>query len=259
MNKLTQQILEQLYNYTFPSKLGRKNIYPLTHDIETFGYVLKTGIAWRDLRTPLHWSTYYKKFKTWSDHGLFKLAHSAMIKLAEKKKLLNKDNLKTLFIDSTMIKNFKGIDLLGKNHYDRNRKGNKVTLLISTNGIPISISLTTANVHDLHQVIPTLDNSRIQFKNSALVADGAYVSKMLKTQLKSRKIKFITPYKKNQKLKNTKSELDLIKKRYLVENVFSWIQNYRRLRVRYEKNYLTYIEFYYFGLSEVIARKINNQ
>ena len=193
MNTLTQQILEKLYNYKFPSKLGRKNSYPLAHYIETFGYVLKTGIAWRDLRTPLHWSTYYKKFKTWVDSGLFRLLHSSMIKLSEQKKLLTKDKLKTLFIDSTMIKNFKGVDLLGKNHYDRNRKGNKITLIISNNGIPISISLTTANTNDQMKVIPALNSSSLKIKNATLAADGAYVSKALKVALKKRNVRFIAP------------------------------------------------------------------
>ena len=257
MNNLTQQILEKLYHSKFPSKLGRKNSQPLSHYIETFGYVLKTGIAWRDLRTPLHWSTYYKKFKTWVDYGLFQLLHMSMIKLAEQKKLLTKDQLKTLFIDSTMIKNFKGIDLVGKNHYDRNRLGNKISLVISSNGIPLSISLTTANIHDLHQVIPTINNMPIKIKSTNLVADGAYVSKSLKANLRTRKIKLISHYRKNQKLKNTKKELQMLKKRYLVENVFSWIQNYRRLKIRYEKSSLTYLQFYYFGLAEVISRKIN--
>ena len=180
-----------------------------------------------------------------------------MIKLAQQKNLLTKETLKTLFIDSTMIKNFKGIDLLGKNHYDRNRAGNKVSLIISSNGIPLSINLTTANRHDLHEVLPTINNSPITLRNINLVADGAYLSKSLKIQLKVKKIRLIAPYRKNQILKNNKTETRLLKQRYLVENVFSWIQNYRRLRTRYDKSSHTYLQFYYFGLAEVIARKLN--
>jgi len=79
MNKLTQQILTELYNSKFQTKLGRKNIFPISHYIEIFGYVLKTGIAWRDLRAPLHWSTYYKKFKIWVKSGLFQLLHNGAV------------------------------------------------------------------------------------------------------------------------------------------------------------------------------------
>ena len=156
-----------------------------------------------------------------------------------------------------MIKNCKGVDLLGKNHYDRNRLGNKISLVVSNNGIPLSISLTTANVHDIHEVIPTLDNLPFKTKKFTLIADKAYLSNNLKSVMKDRKIQLITCYKRNQKTKNTRKQIDLLQKRFIVENVFSWLQNYRRLRIRYEKNYSTFIQFYYFGLSELIARKIN--
>ena len=256
MNKITTQIIEQLYNQTF--KAGRKNSYPISHYIEVFRYVLKTGIAWRDLKYPLHWNTYYKKFISWTKAGIFYKLHSILLQLATAKKLLSKQHLQTLFIDSTMIKNFKGVDLLGKNHYDRNRKGNKITLVCSTNGIPLSISLTSANTNDQMEVIPAINKITLPIKKSTLVADGAYVSNKLKTQLKSNNIKFIYPYKKNQHLKNTQLEISLLKKRYIVENVFSWIQNLRRLRHRYDRKAETFIQFYYFGLAEVISRKIKN-
>ena len=63
MNKITLTLLEKIYLATFPPTSGSKNIYPISHYIDIFNYVLKTGIAWRDIRAPLHWSTYYKKFK----------------------------------------------------------------------------------------------------------------------------------------------------------------------------------------------------
>jgi len=256
MNKLTQQIIGQLVNKLYPSKLGRKNKFTIEHYIETLGYVLKTGIAWRDLHAPLHWTTYYKKFKLWADHGIFKTAHSIILSLAKKKEKIQKQDLKTLFIDSSMIKNFKGCDLLGKNHYDRNRLGNKITLLITSNGIPLSISLTSANSNDQTEVIPTLNNCSIPLNNTVLVADGAYVSEQLRNKLRQQKIKFIFPYKKNQHKSNNRKELTLLGKRYLVENVFSWIQNYRRVRVRYEKDSKSFIQFYYFALVELIAVKL---
>lgn len=79
-----------------------------------------------------------------------------------------------------MIKNFKGIDMVGKNHYDRNRLGNKITLVISDNAIPIGISLATANVNDQTQIFPVLHNIDVKIKKSKLIADGAYVSQSLK-------------------------------------------------------------------------------
>lgn len=110
---------------------------------------------------------------------------------------------------------------------------------MSSNGIPLGISLTSANTNDQIEVIPALNNITIETVYSNLVADGAYVSTALKKQLKKRKIKFIYPYRKNQKMQNTKLEKSLLEKRYIVENVFSWIQNFRRLRLRYDKKSAT--------------------
>ena len=101
MNKLTTQILEQLHSQTF--KLGRKNSYSVSHYIEVFSYVLKTGIAWRDLRYPLHWNTYYKKFITWAKSGISQKLHSVLVQLALTKNLINQKHLKTFYIDSTHV------------------------------------------------------------------------------------------------------------------------------------------------------------
>ena len=258
MNKITLSLLEKIYLATFPSTSGAKNTYPISHYIDIFNYVLKTGIAWRDIRAPLHWSTYYKKFKKWVDHDIFLILYKSVLSLSIQKSLLNPDNLKTLFIDSTMIKNFKGIDLLGKNHYDRHRYGNKVTIIVASNGIPISVSLATANTHDLSQVIPAINNIPIKIIRSKLIADKGYISNNIKIQLKkNNNIRFIYPYKKTQKKSNTKMELKLLKQRYIVENTFSWLQNYRRIRIRYDKQSNTFLQFYYFAMANLICKKID--
>lgn len=259
MYHITSKLLEQIYFSTFPNKSGRPLTFPITHYINVFSFVLKTGIAWRDLIVPLNWSTYYKMFNKWCKRGIFKLLHQSILSIALKNNLINSNSLKNLFIDSTMIKNFKDIDLLGKNHYDRNRLGNKITLIVSSNGIPLSISLTTANHNDTTQVIPAIQNIPIKIIRPKLIADGGYVSNSLKTTLKKTfNINFIYPYRKNQLQKNTTSQSTLLKQRYIVENVFSWIQNYRRIRIRYDKYSSTYLQFYYFAISQVIDRKLNN-
>ena len=117
MNKLVIETFEQVYQSIFSTIRGRRNKYPLKHYLETIFYVLKTGIAWRDIKANLHWSTYYKKFKIWANNGLFKLMHISILELAKQTKKLTNHHIEQLFIDSTMVKNVKGVDLLGKNHY----------------------------------------------------------------------------------------------------------------------------------------------
>ena len=79
--------------------------------------------------------------------------------------------------------------------------------LLRENGIPVSISLTSANTNDQMEVLPAVNKLKIKTVGSRLIADRGYVSNKLKLQLKKRKIKFIYHYKKNQKnkIQNLKS------------------------------------------------------
>jgi transposase len=116
--------------------------------------------------------------------------------------------------------------------------------------------MTTANNHDLSQVIPTYNNISIKIIRPKLIADKGYISNDLKLQLRDNDIQFIYPYKKTQKKSNTPTEKKILKQRYIVENVFSWLQNYRRIRIRYDKHSNTFLQFYYFAMADLICKKI---
>jgi transposase len=57
-----------------------------------------------------------------------------------------------------MIKNIKCTEFFDTNHYDRNRKGNKVSIIVTKNGIPLGMCLSTSNIHDINLVEYTLDD-----------------------------------------------------------------------------------------------------
>ena len=157
MNKYLEVLFNQLYHTIFFKQIGRPNKLEIAHYFKIWYFVLETGIHWRRVKGPLSWSTYYKKFTALADIGFFKLLHTCALKIAQKDTTLSKDHLKTLFVDATQIKNINGVVFLGKNRVDRNRKGNKLTLIIAQNGMPLAISLTTANQSDLRQLVPTIN------------------------------------------------------------------------------------------------------
>jgi hypothetical protein len=41
---------------------------------------------------------------------------------------------------------------IGSNHYDRNKNGNKITIIVTNNGIPIGLSLAPSNIYDVNLV-----------------------------------------------------------------------------------------------------------
>ena len=163
---------------------------------------------------------------------------------------------KDLFIDSTMIKNINGKDHLGKNHYDRNRKGNKLTVIVNKDGIPISIHLTTANIHDSQLIEDALNNCYIKIIKSRLIADKGYINKKLKNKLKRKTINLIYPYRNNQTEQNTTFEKNKLNGRYIVENYFCWLKKYRRIQQRYDSKIINYLNFIYLASSNLICNKL---
>ena len=81
-----------------------------------------------------------------------------------------------------MIKNIKGVDMLGKNHYNRFRNANKISVITTNNGIPLSVHIFATNIHDAKIFILTFE--KIKFKIIAsnkypkyITADKGYISK----------------------------------------------------------------------------------
>ena len=49
-----------------------------------------------------------------------------------------------------MIKNIRGVEFLDSNHYDRSRNGNKISTVVTKNGIPMRMLLSTSNIHNIN-------------------------------------------------------------------------------------------------------------
>lgn len=99
-----------------------------------------------------------------------------------------------------------------------NYYGVKLTLVVNREGIPITYHLMPANRHDSQALIKIGK----ELYNVWLIGDKGYVGKKRQDWLKGkRKILLITPYRKNQKHKNTRWEKRKLKNRKVVE----WVNN----------------------------------
>jgi hypothetical protein len=213
----------------------------------------------RELNEKLHFSTYHKKFVKWNNLNLFENIHKIIIKLLNSKNLLFINN-KDLYIDSTMTKNINGSEYIGPNHYDRNKNGNKISIVVTKTGIPIGLKLAPSNIHDINLVEDTLDNISIKIIGSRIGADKGYISNNLKKNLKKNKnIDLITCNKSNSKNNiNTLEENKFLEGRYIIENLNTWIKNYRRVRNRYEKNALNYEQLIFLSINNIILNKFKD-
>ena len=151
-----------------------------------------------------------------------------------------------LFIDSTMIKNLYGKENIGMNHYDRNKNGTKITTIVDSIGVPVTIPfITPANINDVELIEPIIDKALIISKKSlSIIADKGYINEGIKHKLyNNHKIKLIYPYRKNQHKHNTMAKKEKLLKRHIVENFYSWLKKLKRIPNRMDSLSFTYYGF----------------
>ena len=255
MINIIYQIMRLLYTVLNNNKLGRNLKSDFDSYLDKIFYVLRYGIPWRAIEcAKLHYTTYHKFYQKLVKLNIFKITYDILVENYCKK---NPDKIKTLFIDSSMIKNINGKDNTGRNHYDRNRKGNKITVLVNSIGIPISIVLSPANIHDAKLTETAINNSVIKIVKTKIISDKGYINQKVKNKLRrTANIGLIYPYRKNQEIKNTSFEKNLLRKRHIVENFFSWLKKYRRIQQRYDSKSINYLNFIYLGAINIIVKKI---
>jgi len=92
----------------------------------------------------------------------------------------------------------------------------------------------------------TLDKRLVDEQPKRLIGDRAYDSDPLDEKLAQRGILLIAPHKSNRKKPKTQDGrvLRRYRRRWKVERLFAWLQNYRRILVRYDRfleNYLAFV------------------
>jgi len=90
-----------------------------------------------------------------------------------------------------------------------------------------------------------------------LIGDNAYDSDKLDTRLRSYGIELISPHRRNRKNKTQDlRRLRRHRKRWKIERLFAWLQNFRRLVVRYERHAENFRGMLYLGCCIILLRHI---
>ena len=92
----------------------------------------------------------------------------------------------------------------------------------------------------------TLEQRLVKEKPERLIGDRAYDSDPLDEKLAEAGVLLIAPHKRNRKKPKTQDGrvLRRYRRRWKVERLFAWLQNYRRILVRYDRfleNYLAFV------------------
>lgn len=131
-------------------------------------------------------------------------------------------------------------------------------LVVDGNGVPLALTIRSAQQPEMHLALEVID--RCPKKPKRLVADRGYDWKLLRRELRARKITPYIPKRQGWKYKITHDMSNRLiywyKKRWVVERTFAWLQNYRKLTVRWERSVMTYAGLMHLALVMLVLGKV---
>lgn len=135
-------------------------------------------------------------------------------------------------------------------------KGTKLMAVADGSGIPVSIYPAPANPHEITLVEATVAERFVQATPTRLIGDRAYDSDRMDEQLAAKGIKLVSPHRANRSKPKTQDGrvLRRYRRRWKVERLFAWLQNFRRLVVRYEYHVENFLGFVQLGCMIIMLR-----
>jgi len=117
--------------------------------------------------------------------------------------------------------------------------------------------VASASLHEVTLVEATIENSFVVRIPERLICDKAYDSDGLDNYLKEQRgIEMVAPYRGKRKRPRTQDgrKLRRYKRRWKVERLFAWLQNFRRIVVRYEYHAENFLGMVQLGCSIILLR-----
>ena len=149
----------------------------------------------------------------------------------------------------------------GPSPVDRRKNGSKHHTITDANGVPLAVCVTAANKNDITQLLPLVDAipaiagkpGRPRKRPDAVQGDRGYDSNLHRRALESRRIEPILARR------YTEHGSGLGVTRWVVERTLSWLHQFRRLRVRYERRSDIHEAFLKIGCCLICSRIIENR
>ncbi len=122
-------------------------------------------------------------------------------------------------------------------------KGTKIMAIADRSGLPLSVHIESASPHEVTLVERTLEARFVVPAPQRLIGDKAYDSDPLDATLKAQGIEMIAPHRRNRRKPKTQDgrKMRRYKRRWKVERLIGWLQNYRRVLVRYERHAVNFL------------------
>jgi transposase len=136
-------------------------------------------------------------------------------------------------------------------------KGTKIMAVADRNGLPVSVCIESASPHEVTLAMSALLQMVIPNAPQNLVGDNAYDSERLDAELKFYGIELVAPHRWNRR--NTTQDRRRLKRyqrRWEIERLFAWLQNFRRVVVRYERHAENFLGMLQLASSLILLRHL---
>ncbi|MFD5562051.1 IS5 family transposase [Kitasatospora griseola] len=224
-------------------------------------FVLYTGITWQQLPLELGFGsgqTCWRRLGRWQAAGVFEALHRIL--LAE----LNAAGLidwTRACVDASHVRAKRGGEATGPSPVDRRKTGSKHHLISDGGGIPFHVITTAANVNDVTQTLALVDGippvaGRVghpRHRPDALLGDKGYDSNPNRRELCKRRILPVISRKGSRDI------IGLGKLRYVVEQTFAQLHQFKRLAVRWERRLDLHNAFVSLACALICWRRLNAQ
>jgi len=217
-------------------------------------WMLDNGAKWKDL--PRRFgakSTVHRWFTKWVRDGVFEAILRDAGQCVEER---DGFRLYECFIDGTFSKARGGGDGIG---CTKAGKGVKIMVLVDAKGLPVAVDTAPANPHESRLVQRLFDFMLPEEMPERVIGDKAYDSDKLADELAEEGIELIAPHRENRKPENKTQDgrpLRRYKRRWVVERTISWVQNFRRLCIRWEKSTKLFQGFLHLGCTLLLLRAV---
>jgi transposase len=123
-------------------------------------------------------------------------------------------------------------------------------------GLPFAIHTEAASPHEARLVEATVENRFTRHKPARLIGDRAYDSDPLDAQLASQGIELIAPHRYNRAKPPTQDGrvLRRAQRRWKIERLFAWLQNFRRLVIRWDYHAANFLGFVQLACIVILLR-----
>ena len=128
--------------------------------------------------------------------------------------------------------------------------------IADASGIPVAACVESASPHEVKLVEKTIDSSFTKYAPDKIIGDKAYDSDPLdKKLMEERCIEMIAPHRRGRKKAKIQDgrKLKPYRRRWK-ERLFAWLQNFRRLVVRYEYHVENFLAMLQFGCAIILLR-----